>query len=737
MERWISREYRDEARSIMALAWPIQLTNLLDFGLAMGTILVVGRLPTAIPLGAAALGNLYTNFTGIAILVGMAGAIDTLSSQACGAKAYGRVGAVTQRSMAILCLMCVPIGFLWLVAGQIFTALGQEAEPVALATEYVQYMLWGLVPTCLYECLKRHLQAVGLVGPPTVISVVACLFNLVLGIILVHFTPMGFVGAPLAISVSRWLMFGLALGYHLRHRQVHGAMERLRARVGGLLGSSASSESSEIKSKNAPLPEGSAAASAQRASDSGANSTSASSLSSSPSSVAVVVEDPVSGRVQFATLTGQPISSLQDNDVVISSNAGTPSVSGQVSSRGALSSEHNLLRSQSQLAVVDDAPIAVVYSGDSGGGLKSVPSDRGSNIDRKGANDVEAAPAPPSPSDYNDAEQQPQKELDRHALLDATWSSGLHWRFALSGWPEFLSLGAPSALMLLVEWGSFEAQSLIAGVFSTTVLAAHTVLATTSAFAFMVILGFSIAAGIRVGQRMGENQPTLAGLTYRTTLMLGACSISLNALFILSVRPVWGEVFTDDGDVVGLVSTWLPLLALFTIPDTLQGITSGTLRGLGFPGVAAAGNVLSSVVVGLPVSYGLCIGAGPWSTQWPGPSLPGWACLGCGLGRCWGSPFQPPSPPSLRGASTGTRRRPRRWRVPRRSCRHHRHCLPPGQSPPHRRRLHEFIIMVISYILLAQGPGLGHCHDSGSTLVTRARTVSSAHRYLELYSMQR
>ena len=62
-------------------------------------------------------------------------------------------------------------------------------------------------------------------------------------------------------------------------------------------------------------------------------------------------------------------------------------------------------------------------------------------------------------------------------LIDATTSTHLSFRAAFTGWYEFLSLGLPGAAMLFVEWASYECAAIIAGLDSTTTLAAHTIIA--------------------------------------------------------------------------------------------------------------------------------------------------------------------------------------------------------------------------------------------------------------------
>jgi MATE family multidrug resistance protein len=151
--------------------------------------------------------------------------------------------------------------------------------------------------------------------------------------------------------------------------------------------------------------------------------------------------------------------------------------------------------------------------------------------------------------------------------------------FSVSGWKEYLALGLPSAVMLFVEWGSYEALSLVAGLIDTHTLAAHTIMATTVSLAFMPILGFAVAGSIRVGMKMGERKVEDAKRVLR---VLGAIAFAYEAMYVLC----------------GYVAF-----------DGMQCVLSSIMRGLGKPTIAAFANVGAYVVVGLPVAYALAIPA--------------------------------------------------------------------------------------------------------------------------------
>ena len=108
-----------ESVAIIRVGWPVMVTFILQYFLQLVNMFVIGHAPDMEERGlaAAALGNMYSNFTGIAVTLGMATAIDTLAAQAFGAKNYRRVGVVVQRGAVYLTGLCIPVGFLWWFGG--------------------------------------------------------------------------------------------------------------------------------------------------------------------------------------------------------------------------------------------------------------------------------------------------------------------------------------------------------------------------------------------------------------------------------------------------------------------------------------------------------------------------------------------------------------------------------------------------------------------------------------------
>jgi MATE family multidrug resistance protein len=82
------------------------------------------------------------------------------------------------------------------------------------------------------------------------------------------------------------------------------------------------------------------------------------------------------------------------------------------------------------------------------------------------------------------------------------------------------------------------------------------------------------------------------------------------------------RLFSDDPQVLRVGTSLLLLAAVFQLFDGIQGVITGTLRGIGDTRTPMLVNLLAHWLVGLPISYTLCFTIG-WGVYglWVGLSL--------------------------------------------------------------------------------------------------------------------
>jgi len=104
--------------------------------------------------------------------------------------------------------------------------------------------------------------------------------------------------------------------------------------------------------------------------------------------------------------------------------------------------------------------------------------------------------------------------------------------------PSFLRLGVPSALMVCLEWWSFELLVLLSGLLpnpklETSVLS---ISLNTGSLAFMIPFGLSAAISTRVSNELGAGRPHAAHLSTRVVMVLAIVVGILIGLAMILVR---------------------------------------------------------------------------------------------------------------------------------------------------------------------------------------------------------
>ena len=171
-------------------------------------------------------------------------------------------------------------------------------------------------------------------------------------------------------------------------------------------------------------------------------------------------------------------------------------------------------------------------------------------------------------------------------------------------------LGAPIGIQLQLELGAFGVIALLMGTLGTVAMAAHQVAINLASLTFMVPLGVSAAASVRVGHAVGRQDGPGARRAASAALICGVGFMVVTAAVFIGLPHALAAVYTSDRAVVALAAALIPIAGVFQVFDGLQVVASGILRGIGDTRVPMLINVLGFWLVGMPVSVGLGLGLG-------------------------------------------------------------------------------------------------------------------------------
>jgi MATE family multidrug resistance protein len=187
---------------------------------------------------------------------------------------------------------------------------------------------------------------------------------------------------------------------------------------------------------------------------------------------------------------------------------------------------------------------------------------------------------------------------------------------------RLLTLGLPAASQMLAEVGVFALATALAGTLDPISSASHQIALNLAGVAFMIPLGVGSAGAVRVGHAVGAGDPIRASAAGWTAILIGVVfMLSSGALFVAVPRVLIGW-FSTDPAVLSVGTSLLYLAAIFQLFDGIQGVITGTLRGIGDTRTPMLVNLAAHWLLGLPVSYTLCfvVGWGVWGL-WVGLSL--------------------------------------------------------------------------------------------------------------------
>ena len=144
-----------------------------------------------------------------------------------------------------------------------------------------------------------------------------------------------------------------------------------------------------------------------------------------------------------------------------------------------------------------------------------------------------------------------------------------------------LRLGLPAALQISLEIAVFAVATALIGKLDPVSLAAHQIALNTVSLTFMVPLGISSAAAVRVGQALGRRDIEGAARSGWTAISLGAGFMFCAALGLwLFPRPI-ARLYTPNEAVLKTSALLLFVAAFFQPFDGIQSVATGALRGAG------------------------------------------------------------------------------------------------------------------------------------------------------------
>uniref|UniRef100_A0A0E0EWT9 Protein DETOXIFICATION n=1 Tax=Oryza meridionalis TaxID=40149 RepID=A0A0E0EWT9_9ORYZ len=169
---------------------------------------------------------------------------------------------------------------------------------------------------------------------------------------------------------------------------------------------------------------------------------------------------------------------------------------------------------------------------------------------------------------------------------------------------RFTELAVPSAMMVCLEWWSFEILVLLSGILpnpqlETSVLS---ICLSTSSLLFMVPRGIGSSLSTRVSNELGGGHPRAARMAARVAIAMTVLVCLVLVIAMIFLCNVWGYAYSSEEEVVAYIASMLPVLAVSFFVDGINGALSGVLTGCGKQKIGAHVNLGAFYLVGIPMA---------------------------------------------------------------------------------------------------------------------------------------
>ena len=177
---------------------------------------------------------------------------------------------------------------------------------------------------------------------------------------------------------------------------------------------------------------------------------------------------------------------------------------------------------------------------------------------------------------------------------------------------KIINLGLPSAMQMFFEVAIFTSAIWLSGLLGKNAQAANQIALNLSSMTFMIAMGLSVTAMIRVGNQKGLKNYVELQRIAKSIFLMGIMFASVFALLFLIFHDIFPLLYLDledvnnyidNQEVVAIASKLLLIAALFQISDSAQVVFLGALRGLQDVKIPTLLTFIAYWMIGFPTSY--------------------------------------------------------------------------------------------------------------------------------------
>ncbi len=175
---------------------------------------------------------------------------------------------------------------------------------------------------------------------------------------------------------------------------------------------------------------------------------------------------------------------------------------------------------------------------------------------------------------------------------------------------EILNDGLPSGLQYFFEVGAFAMANLFMGWMGKEVSAAYQIVISPAALTYLFVSGFGIGASILVSESLGENNKLNAYKFGLNALKIALIFEIFTCTIFIVFHKIIPQAYIQDPAVLQYAIPLMLIAGFFQIPDGIQCVALGVLRGMYDVNIPTVFTLIAYWVIALPLGYYLGFIAG-------------------------------------------------------------------------------------------------------------------------------
>lgn len=181
-----------------------------------------------------------------------------------------------------------------------------------------------------------------------------------------------------------------------------------------------------------------------------------------------------------------------------------------------------------------------------------------------------------------------------------------NWKVNLKTWKNLFTVSSGAFVEQVFMRIGFFIIAKIVNDLGTEPTAVNAIISNIISLSFNIADGFAIGASALVGQSLGQKEENKAFAYGRISQIMSVILAVILMLITIFFKHPLASAFSDDNNIIDQAVKILPFASIVMLPQSIQWVTTGVLRGAGDTKYTARTSMLSVMIVRPIFSYTLC-----------------------------------------------------------------------------------------------------------------------------------